>query len=117
MPVIRIDIPYGYSDRTKKNLKASVKKAVIDAIDPKITKFIYININEVFAELGDGAPIVTVDLRPGRETERKVELNRNIAKAFSETTDSKPEDLYLLFRETSASDHFCGGEPLPEWKP
>lgn len=117
MPVVRVDIPHGHSDETKAALKKAIKDAIIAAIDPKVTKFIYIAIRDVYAELGDGAPTVSVDLRPGRETERKVALAQAISKAFSDTIGSRPEDLYLLFRETPASDHICGGEPLPEWQP
>ena len=27
------------------------------------------------------------------------------------------EDIYLLFRETPAENHYCGGAPLPDWVP
>ncbi len=27
------------------------------------------------------------------------------------------EDIYLLFRETPAENHTCGGTPLPNWVP
>lgn len=117
MPVVQVDIPHGHSDETKSALKKAMKEAIIATIDPKVTKFIYIAIRDVYAELGDGAPTVTVDLRPGRETERKAQLATALAQALSDALGSRPEDLYLLLRETPASDHYCGGQPLPEWQP
>lgn len=117
MPLVRVDIPTGRSDEVKSRLKEAIKAAIIEALDPKITKYVYVGIREVFAELGDGVPSATVDLRPGREVERKAALARGISAALSEALGSKPEDLYLLFRETPAADHYCGGEPLPEWRP
>lgn len=117
MPLVRADIPQGYSDETKKKLRGAIKEAINKALDPKVTKFIYVAIREAYAEIGDGAPSVTIDLRPGREARRKAALARLIGGAFAETLNVDPRDLYLLFRETPASDHYCGGAPLPEWRP
>jgi phenylpyruvate tautomerase PptA (4-oxalocrotonate tautomerase family) len=117
MPVVRVDIPSGQSNETKSALQKAIKESIVAAIDPKITKYIYIAIHDVYAEAGDGAPLVTVDLRPGRETERKAALAEKLSQAFSSTLGTRPEDLYVLFRETPASEHFCGGKPLPEWRP
>jgi phenylpyruvate tautomerase PptA (4-oxalocrotonate tautomerase family) len=117
MPVVRVDIPHGHSNDTKAALKEAIRDAIITTIDPKITKYIYIAIRDAYAEFGDGAPLITVDLRPGRETERKAALAESLSKAFTEALGNRPEDLYLLFRETPASQHYCGGQPLPDWQP
>ncbi len=117
MPVVQVDIPHGHSDRTKADLKKAIKDAIISTIDPKITKYIYITIRDAYAEFGDGAPLLTVDLRPGRETEQKAALAERLSTAFTEVLGSHPDDLYVLLRETPASAHFCGGTPLPDWKP
>lgn len=117
MPVIRVDIPHGHPDDTKAALKKAIKDAVITVLDPKMTKYIYISIRDAYAEVGDGAPLVTVDLRPGREAARKVRLVESLSTVFSEVLGARPEDLYVLFRETPASEHFCGGQPLPDWQP
>lgn len=116
MPLVRADIPRGYPDQTKKQLRQAIKEAINKALDPKITKYIYVAIRDVYAEIGDGAPSVTVDLRPGRETERKAALAEFIGEAFAKTLGVDARDVYLLFREAPASDHYCGGKPLPEWK-
>lgn len=117
MPLVRADIPHGHSAETKKQLRQAIKDAINRALDPKITKYIYVAIREVEAEIGDGAPTVTVDLRPGREMARKAALAGFIGDAFAKTLGVDSRDVYLLFRETPASDHYCGGQPLPDWKP
>ena len=117
MPIVRADIPHGFSDDEKEGLRAAIKDAIVKALAPKETKYIYVAIREVFAKAGDGAPTVTVDLRPGRETERKDALARAIAATFTEAAGIEASDVYLLFRETAAANHYCGGTPLADWVP
>lgn len=117
MPVVRVELPLGISAQKKAELRLAVKGAVLKTLAPKESKYDYVAIREVFGEIGDGVPIVTVDLRPGREQERKAALARAIAKALGDTLGIKPEDVYVLFRETRAADHYCGGKPLAEWVP
>jgi len=68
-------------------------------------------------EIGDGVPLVTIDLRPGREPERKAALATAIADVLGEIAGIKPEDVYVLFRENPAENHYCGGKPLADWVP
>jgi len=124
MPLVRVHIPQGHSDETKERLWRALKDAVDETLspggksaDPRVTKYEYVSIAEAYAPVGAGLPTVTVDLRPGRPPERKAALARAVGEAFRETLDIDPSDIYLLFRETPASDHYCGGEPLPEWQP
>ncbi len=117
MPLVRADIPHGHSAETKQLLRQAIKEAINRAVDPKMTKYIYVAIREVKAETGDGAPSVTVDLRPGREMACEAALAGFIGDAFAKTLGGDSGDVYLLFRETPASDHYCGGQPLPDWKP
>ena len=46
----------------------------LDTLAQKETKYDYVAVSEVFGEIGDGVPLITVDLRPGREAERKKAL-------------------------------------------
>lgn len=117
MPVVRVEIPYGSSDAQKARIRTAVKEAVLKTLAPKEAKYDYVALREVFAEVGDGVPLVTVDLRPGREPERKAALVAAIAAALDETAGWKAEDLYCLFRENPAENHYCGGTPLPDWVP
>ena len=117
MPIVRADIPRGASDDDKARLRQAIKDAIIQALAPKETKYIYVAIREVFAEVGDGAPTVTVDLRPGREVERKRALADAISAAFQEASGVSRKDIYLLFRENPAENHYCGGEPVAAWVP
>jgi len=117
MPVIRVEIPEGTPKETKKNIRGGVKQAVLDTLAPKETKYDYVGIREVFGVIGDGVPLVTVDLRPGREPERKKALVNAIAAILKTELGVAPEDVYVLFRENPAENHYCDGEPLPGWVP
>jgi len=117
MPVIRIEIPEGISKDTKRRIREGAKQAVIDTLAPKETKYDYVAVREVFAEIGDGAPLITVDLRPGREPERKKALVDAISRILNIELNVEARDVYVLFRENPAENHYCGGEPLPAWVP
>ena len=117
MPVIRIEIPEGASLNIKKRIREGAKKAVLDTLAPKETKYDYVAVCEVFGEIGDGVPLVTVDLRPGREAERKKALTDAIAALLKTELDVEAADIYVLFRENPAENHYCGGAPLPAWVP
>ena len=117
MPVIRIEIPEGISRDIKRRIRDGAKQAVIDTLAPKETKYDYVAVREVFAEIGDGAPLVTVDLRPGREPERKKALVDAISRLLNIELNVEARDVYVLFRENPAENHYCGGEPLPAWVP
>ncbi|HUU74246.1 MAG TPA: tautomerase family protein [Burkholderiales bacterium] len=117
MPVIRIEVPEGTALKSKKRIREEVKQAVLDTLAPKETKYDYVAIREVFGEIGDGLPLIEVDLRPGREPERKKALVDAIAAVLKNELQINPEDVYVLFRETPAPGHYTGGTPLPEWVP
>lgn len=117
MPVIRIEVPEGTAQETKRRIRDRTKQAVLDTLAPKETKYDYVAISEAFGEIGDGLPLATVDLRPGREPERKKALVDAIAATLKDELGVEPVDLYVLFRETPAENHYTGGEPLPDWVP
>lgn len=117
MPVIRIELPEGTSAEVKARVRAEVKAAVLRTLAPKETKYDYVAVREAYGEIGDGLPLVEVDLRPGREPERKKALVDAIAEVLRAELAVDPADLYVLFRETSAENHYTGGTPLPAWVP
>ena len=117
MPVIRIEVPEGTSLEVKRRIREGVKQAVLDTLAPKETKYDYVAVREVFGEIGDGVPLVTVDLRPGREAERKKALADAIAALLKKELNVDARDIYLLYRENPAENHYTGGEPLPPWVP
>ena len=84
MPIVRADLPQGLSDETKEALRQVLKAAIVSALAPKETRYIYVALREVFAPVAAGIAA---------------------------------EDIYLLFRETPAENHYCGGTPLPNWMP
>ena len=117
MPVIRVEVPAGTSADTQKAIRVAVKAAVLKTLAPKQTKYDYVAVREVVAEIGDGVPLVEIDLRPGREPERKKALVDAIAGILNETMGVDAADVYVVFRENAAENHYCGGTPLPPWVP
>jgi phenylpyruvate tautomerase PptA (4-oxalocrotonate tautomerase family) len=117
MPVIRVEVPEGTVAEVKKRIREGVKQAVLDTLAPKEIKYDYVAVREAFGELGDGLPLVTVDLRPGRDPARKKALADAIAAILKVELNSEPIDLYVLFRENPAENHYTGGTPLPAWVP
>lgn len=117
MPVVRVEVPEGTGQETKARLRQAVKQAVLDTLAPKEAKYDYVAVREVFGEIGDGLPLVTIDLRPGREPERKKALVDAIAAALKTELGVDPAELYCLFRENPAENHYTGGTPLPAWVP
>lgn len=117
MPVIRIEVPEGTSLDKKRRIREGVKQAVLDTLAPKETKYDYVAVREVFGEIGDGVPLITADLRPGREVERKQALVDAIAVLLKTELNVEARDIYVLYRENPAENHYTGGEPLPPWKP
>jgi phenylpyruvate tautomerase PptA (4-oxalocrotonate tautomerase family) len=117
MPVIRIEVPEGTPQDKKRRIREGVKRAVLTTLAPKETKYDYVAVREVCAEIGDGVPLVTVDLRPGRGADRKKALADAIAAILKTELNVDARDIYVLFRETPAENHYTGGEPLPPWMP
>jgi len=112
MPVIRIEVPEGTLAEAKRRIREAVKAAVLKTLAPKEVKYDYVAVREACGEIGDGLPLVEVDLRPGREPERKKALVDAIAGVLKAELQADPKDLYVLFRETPASEHYTGGTPL-----
>ena len=117
MPVIRVEVPEGTANEIKKRIREGTKQAVLDTLAPKEIKYDYVAIREAFGEIGDGLPLVTVDLRPGRDAGRKKALTDAIATILKAELNVDPIDLYVLFRENPAENHYTGGAPLADWVP
>ncbi len=117
MPVIRIEVPAGTPVGTQQAIRVAVKAAVLKTLAPKETKYDYVAVREAVGEIGDGVPLVEIDLRPGREPERKKALVDAIADILHDTMGIAAADIYVLFRENPAENHYCGGKPLAAWVP
>ena len=95
MPVIRIEVPEGTPVETKRQIREGTKQAVLDTLAPKETKYDYVAVREVYAEIGDGVPLITVDLRPGREAERKKALVDAMAQLLQKELDVNANDTSM----------------------
>ncbi len=117
MPAIRVEVPSGTPADTQNSICTAVKAAVLKTLAPKETKFDYVAVREVVGEIGDGVPLVEVDLRPSREPERKKALVDAIAEILNDTMGVDATDVYVLVRENPAENHYCGGTPRAPWVP
>ena len=117
MPVIRVEVPLQTPLEVQDRIRTDVKQAVLKTLAPKDTKYDYVAVREVHGVIGDGVPLVTVDFRPGRESERKKALVDAISGILKSELNIDPGDVYVLFRENPAENHYCGGTPLPAWMP
>jgi phenylpyruvate tautomerase PptA (4-oxalocrotonate tautomerase family) len=122
MPIVRVDVPLGTTRQVKDVLRAEIKRAINEVLDPsqngkfpETCKWIYVSIREAYGEIGDGLPTVTIDTRPGRKQEQKLRLANAICDVFDQAMRTR--DVYVLLRETRAADHIGAGVSLPEWKP
>ena len=113
MPVIRVEVPAGTPAGTQQSIRTAVEAAVLEALAPKETRYDGVAAREVVAEIGDGVPLVEIDLRPGREPERKEAPVDAIAEILNVTMGVEAADVQVLFREDPAENHYCGGTPLP----
>ena len=109
MPIIRVEVPAD----TQKTIRIAVKAAVLKTLAPKQTKYDYVAMREVVAEIGDGVSMVEIDLRPGREPERKKALVDAIAETLNDMMGVEAADIYVEFRESPAENHYSGGTTLP----
>ena len=85
MPLVRIDVPEGTETEKKRIIHKRVREVVLKTLAPKQVKYDYVSIREAYGIIGDGLPVIDVDLRPGREPERKKGLVDGIAGVLNET--------------------------------
>ncbi|MDE0694221.1 MAG: hypothetical protein OXH76_00100 [Boseongicola sp.] len=94
MPVIRVEVPECTYQDTRISVREGVKQAVLDTLAPKEINCDYVAVREVFGILGGGLPLVTVDLRLGRDAGCKMALTDAIAAILENEQNSGPVDLY-----------------------
>ena len=117
MPVIHFEVPTGTPVETQEAIRVATKEAVLRILAPKEPKYDHVGVRETVGAIGDGLPLVEVDLRPGREPARKKALVDAIAEILNETMGVAAADIYVLFRETPAENHYTGGAPMAPWTP
>lgn len=61
-------------------------------------------------------PVIQCDIREGRSEDQKRALARGIAEVVHETIGSPREYIYVLIRQTPGTQHFHGGEFLPDYR-
>jgi len=72
-------VPDDDTQDTEKRIREGVNQAVLDSLAPKEINYDYVAVREAIGELGDDLPLVTVDLRPDCDADRKKSLTNAIA--------------------------------------
>ena len=62
MPLIRIDVPEGTETEKKQIIHKRVREVVLRTLAPKQVKYDYVSIREAYGIIGDGLPVIDVDL-------------------------------------------------------
>ena len=101
MPLIRISVPEGTATEKKQIIHKRVREVVLKTLAPKQVRYDYVSIAEAFGVIGDGLPVIDVDLRPGREPERKKGLVDGIAEVLPGTATC---GVLLRFQNTNDGD-------------
>ena len=117
MPIVRVDIPEGYTAAHKERLRQGIKKAVDEAlVSSQNNKFsetrnwLYVSIHEAFGKIGDGLPTVIIDTCPGQTQDQKDLCADLIFDVFEMFMDTR--NVYVLMRTTDAVDHLTGAPAL-----
>ena len=117
MPRVIVEMPIGTSSEVIEAIRGKIKIGVHEILATKDPKYDYVAVREVHAEIGNGSPFVAVDLRPGRSAEAKRAFVDLVVKALEETSGIAKGDTYVLFRESEAPNHYCGGYPIGPFDP
>ena len=94
MPLIRVSLPEGIINEKKAEIRKKIKNAVLKTLAPKEIKYDYVSIISANGEIGDGLPVVDIDLRPGIKLDingQNIELNEDY---MSQKTERRSEMVY-----------------------
>lgn len=117
MPIVRIDLPHGFADAdAMEKVRVETKTAVLKTLSPKDSRHDYVVVAEAVGKIGDGMPVVNVDMRPGREPDRKAEFAELVSECLSRNLNIDPKHVFVLYRESDPINFFIGDGFLPEWE-
>jgi len=118
MPIVQIKLPKGCADEiTLEKVRLGVKASVLETLSPKDSRHDYVVVSEAIGKIGDGLPFVLVDMRPGREQERKEAFATFVSECIGNELEIDPRNVFVLYRESDASNFFVGDGFLPGWEP
>jgi len=113
MPFVCLELPQGLARDAVESLRKHVKAAIREHLATRDPRYDYAVIHEGALEQGFAG--VTVDLRPGRTEGQKQGFVDAICRALSDMTGITSENVYVVFREVLAANHYCGGKPIREY--
>ena len=113
MPFVCLEIPAVLTRQTADTIRLGVKGAIHKHLATKDPKFDFVAVHEVSEQIAG----VTIDLRPGRTAEQKQGFVDEVGALLGQQLGISAEDIYVVFREIVAENHYCGGHPIAPFKP
>jgi phenylpyruvate tautomerase PptA (4-oxalocrotonate tautomerase family) len=118
MPIVQIKLPKGFaSEQQMEKVRLGAKASVLKTLSPKDSRHDYVVVSEEIGKIGDGLPLVLVDMRPGREHERKEAFAKFVSESIASELGIDAKTVYVLYRESDPSNFFVGDGFLPGWEP
>jgi phenylpyruvate tautomerase PptA (4-oxalocrotonate tautomerase family) len=117
MPFVCIELPNKAPRDAVSHLRESIRTAIGEHLATKEHKYDFVMIHEGSVSAEDVMVGLTVDLRPGRTDHQKQAFVDASCNAIRQYLGIKPENVYAVFREVVAANHFCGGKPISAYVP
>lgn len=117
MPRVCIDVPMGTDAARIEKLRTAARQATHVHLQTRNPKYDYVAVREVHADLGDGVPVVSVDLRVGRDSASKKAFVAAVSEALCSELHVASADVCVVFREVDASNYYIDGEPIAPFVP
>jgi phenylpyruvate tautomerase PptA (4-oxalocrotonate tautomerase family) len=113
MPFVCLEVPVNLTQEASELIRAGVKAAIHKHLASSDPKFDFVAIHEISEQIAG----VTVDLRPGRTPRQKQGFVDAVGTLLGQQFGISANDIYVLFREISAENHYCGGHPITPFTP
>jgi phenylpyruvate tautomerase PptA (4-oxalocrotonate tautomerase family) len=117
MPFVCLELPSSLPRDTASSLRAKIKSAIHQHLATKDPTYDYVVIHEESADFDSAMAGVTVDLRAGRSELQKQTFVDETCEALRQYVGIKRQNVYVLFRESIAANHYCGGKAIGEFVP
>jgi phenylpyruvate tautomerase PptA (4-oxalocrotonate tautomerase family) len=117
LPFVCIELPNKAPRHAVSHLRESIRTAIGEHLATKDHKYDFVMIHEGSVSAEEAMVGLTVDLRPGRTDHQKQAFVDASCNAIRQCLGIKPENVYALFREVVAANHFCGGKPISAYVP
>jgi phenylpyruvate tautomerase PptA (4-oxalocrotonate tautomerase family) len=108
MPFVCLEIPTDLTQEASEMIRTGVKAAIHKHLATSDPKFDFVAIHEISEQIAG----MTVDLPPGRTLQQKQGFVDDVGILLRQQFGISADDIYVVFREISSENHYCGGHPI-----